>query len=116
MQDYFSVNAILFQQKQKRNKTIFSSAMQTLAWLGLPLGVLLCAAAGGVFIHWKRKRNKDLRTESGRGTRHLNFHFLIMCTKCALNVTTDVFSLSAADELSVISMVKKISRDINISI
>ncbi|XP_032414125.1 uncharacterized protein LOC116717113 [Xiphophorus hellerii] len=38
--------------------------MQTLAWLGLPLGVLLCAAAGGVFIHWKRKRNKDLHTES----------------------------------------------------
>ncbi|XP_014874905.1 uncharacterized protein LOC106937750 [Poecilia latipinna] len=37
---------------------------QSLAWLGLLLGVLLCAAAGGVFIHWKRNRNKDLSPES----------------------------------------------------
>ncbi|XP_054903846.1 uncharacterized protein LOC129371317 [Poeciliopsis prolifica] len=39
-------------------------SLQTLAWLCLPLGVLLCAAAGGSFIHWKTKRNKDLSTES----------------------------------------------------
>ncbi|KAM4735582.1 uncharacterized protein FYW61_006033 isoform 2-T2 [Anableps anableps] len=38
-------------------------SLQTLVWLGVILGLLLCAAAG-VFIHWKRKHNKDLSSES----------------------------------------------------
>ncbi|MEQ2296683.1 hypothetical protein AMECASPLE_027102 [Ameca splendens] len=39
-------------------------SLQTLAWIGLPLGLLICAATAGVFIHWKRKRNQDLGSES----------------------------------------------------
>ncbi|MED6272950.1 hypothetical protein CHARACLAT_001853, partial [Characodon lateralis] len=38
--------------------------LQTLAWIGLALGLLICAATAGVFIHWKRKRNQDLGSES----------------------------------------------------
>ncbi|XP_043973487.1 uncharacterized protein LOC122831405 isoform X2 [Gambusia affinis] len=97
-----AVTCSVYREGSKMASKSLSSvkSLQTPAWLGLLLGVLLCAAAGGVFIHWKRKRNKDLQAESGRRTRHLKLSLF----DYVLNVITNVFSLSAADELSGISM------------
>ncbi|XP_015257363.1 PREDICTED: uncharacterized protein LOC107102533 isoform X1 [Cyprinodon variegatus] len=49
---------------------------QILTWMGLLLGLLMCAVTGGLFIYFKR--NKDPCTESGSGTPPLNFPFWIM--------------------------------------
>ncbi|GLD50461.1 uncharacterized protein AKAME5_003015300, partial [Lates japonicus] len=38
-------------------------ALQTPAWLALPLGLLTCAAAGVLYVYMKRKRNKDAAHE-----------------------------------------------------
>lgn len=41
-----------------------STALQTLAWLALPLGLLVCGAAGGLYMCMKRKHNKDPGTSN----------------------------------------------------
>lgn len=43
---------------------LFLSVLQTLAWLLLPLGLLICVAAGCV-VYMKRKHNKDAGTQRG---------------------------------------------------
>ncbi|XP_041799063.1 uncharacterized protein LOC121610833 [Chelmon rostratus] len=45
----------------KRWPTVDS--LQTRAWLALPLGLLLCLAAGGLYIYTKRKQKKDAGNE-----------------------------------------------------
>ncbi|XP_044213883.1 uncharacterized protein LOC122986657 [Thunnus albacares] len=37
--------------------------LQTPAWFALPLGLLMCAAAGGLYMYMKRKHNKDAGAE-----------------------------------------------------
>ncbi|KAG7242149.1 hypothetical protein INR49_024195 [Caranx melampygus] len=47
-------------------------SLQTLAWLILPLGLLMCAAAGGLYICIKRKQNRGAAIEqSGVGMTHV---------------------------------------------
>lgn len=41
-----------------------STALQTLAWLAVPVSLLTCIAAGGLCLYMKRKRNKDAGTAS----------------------------------------------------
>ncbi|XP_068995821.1 uncharacterized protein [Embiotoca jacksoni] len=46
--------------------------LQTPAWLGLPLGLLMCLGAGGLYICMKRKHNKDAANEqSSMGMTHV---------------------------------------------
>ncbi|XP_035988388.1 uncharacterized protein LOC110368551 [Fundulus heteroclitus] len=46
------------------SKSCYSvKSLRTITWLYLLLGLLICAATLGVFIYWKRKRNKDPGTE-----------------------------------------------------
>ncbi len=40
-----------------------STALQTPAWLAIPLGLLLSLAAGGLYVYMKRRHNKDAGTE-----------------------------------------------------
>lgn len=51
---------LLFMTKLIR-KLFLSPALQTPAWVGLPLVILI--VAGGLYIYTKRKRNKDAGTE-----------------------------------------------------
>ncbi len=39
--------------------------LQTFAWVAIPLGLLICIAAGGLYVCMKKKHNKDTGTESG---------------------------------------------------
>ncbi|KAM9309730.1 uncharacterized protein KZ484_025700 [Pholidichthys leucotaenia] len=36
-----------------------ANSLQTLAWLGLPVGLLICLVAGGVCVYMKRKHNNN---------------------------------------------------------
>ncbi|XP_073340702.1 uncharacterized protein [Pagrus major] len=48
------------------------NSLQTLAWLALPLGLLICIAAGGLYMYMKRKHNKDAGNEqSNIGMTHV---------------------------------------------
>lgn len=41
------------------------TALQTSAWVAIPLGLLICIAAGGLYMYMKKKHKKDTGTESG---------------------------------------------------
>lgn len=44
------------------------TALQTPAWLALPLGLLLVLlGVGGLFMCFRRKHNKDAGNQSGQG-------------------------------------------------
>uniref|UniRef100_UPI003AAE07D3 uncharacterized protein n=1 Tax=Centroberyx gerrardi TaxID=166262 RepID=UPI003AAE07D3 len=50
----------------------FINTLQAAAWFALPLGLLLCAIAGGLYMYVKRKRNKDAGNElSSFGMAHV---------------------------------------------
>ncbi len=46
-----------------------STALQTPAWVALPLGLLICLAAGGFYMYMKRK-HRDAGTEWSFGMHH----------------------------------------------
>ncbi|XP_055358941.1 uncharacterized protein LOC114842468 isoform X2 [Betta splendens] len=58
----------------RRSCLKFDAAPQTLAWLGLPLGLLTCGTAGGVFMYRKRKKRRDHdagNQQTGFGMSHV---------------------------------------------
>ena len=57
----------------RMTKVLISTALQTPAWLALPLGLLICIAAGGLWVYMKRKHNKDAGTESGLNVGNVRF-------------------------------------------
>ncbi|XP_071326369.1 uncharacterized protein cyp21a2 isoform X3 [Trachinotus anak] len=48
------------------------NSLQTPAWLALPLGLLMCAAGAGLYVHMKKKHKKDAANEqSSIGMTHV---------------------------------------------
>ena len=52
---------------------LMSTALQTPAWFALPLGLLICITAGGLWVYMKRKHNKDAGKESGLNVGNVHF-------------------------------------------
>ncbi|XP_030013905.1 uncharacterized protein LOC115435551 isoform X4 [Sphaeramia orbicularis] len=51
---------------KKLNSTVALSILQplrSLAWLALPVGILVCITVGGIYVYMKRKHNKDADNE-----------------------------------------------------
>ncbi|XP_030250557.1 uncharacterized protein LOC115567845 isoform X2 [Sparus aurata] len=54
----------------KKRHTV--NPLQTPAWLALPLGLLICITAGGLWVYMKRKHNKDAgNDQSSIGMTHV---------------------------------------------